>query len=196
MTDRWFKTRRLLLRSFPGTPEVEQFARRQGWPTIERVSQLKTTVETMWDLGPVVTLHCVDDGITGNAYVFVSSEVAPFAEAYLQSVEAAFSTWSLDELFQLVDQAKDPQARGMAIIKMTIAAPLESNENVIRRMTDALAADDAMQRDVTLWAMSICSYPEFRPLLRRAADNEPEQLLRRRARALLVVYDKFGVPEP
>jgi hypothetical protein len=176
---------------------VQRFADRHGWPSVGRATQVQDTVETMWDLGPIVTLHCVDDGITGNSYVYVSGEVANLAESYLRPAKEELATWSLDDLFAALDQANEPRERGMVLLKIAIAAPLESDERIVRRIEAAVASEDDLLRDMTVWAMSICTYPEFRPLLERVAENEPALGTRDRARALLRIYDRLGeVPEP
>ncbi|MBV9383846.1 MAG: HEAT repeat domain-containing protein [Streptosporangiaceae bacterium] len=152
-------------------------------------------IEIIWDLGPEVALHCVDDAVTGNSYVYTSSDVPNFAEAYLHPAEEEIETWSVGELIREVDRATDPVQRGKAIVRMAIAASYETDEEVARRMSEALRSDDYALRDLTLWAMSICSYPVFRPLLRDIARSDSSEVLRQRAQMLLEAYDGAGVEE-
>lgn len=188
-----YRTRRLLLRQFPGMPEVDRCADNHGWSRIDQTARGSRTIEYTWHLGPVVTLHCVDDGVTANAYVFTSGDVSNLAESYLGTVESELNTWSISELIHQVDQSEDPLEHGRAIIRMAIAAPYERDEEVIQRMAIGLRDDDFRVRDMTMWAMSLCSYPEFRPLLQNIAHGDPEEVLRERAQMLLQAFDKAGV---
>jgi len=190
-----YRTQRLLLRVFPGARYVNEYADSHGWPLRAREGDSAKAVETTWDLGPIVTLHCVDDAITGNAHVFVSSEVGNLAEAYLQPAEDQLDIWSLDELLRLVDEAADPQEHGEAILKLAVAAPYESDERVARRFEEAVSSENPLLRDMTVWAMSLCTYPEFRTMLERVAETESQHEVRGRARSLLELYDRHGVPD-
>jgi hypothetical protein len=191
MPEPWHQTRRVLLRAHPGVPEVEGFA--VGWPVVERKAVAPHAVETVWDAGPIVHFHCVDDALTGNSYIYVTGPIWTFADGVVDAAEDKLDTWRLDDLLHLVDTTPETEERGRAVIKMAYAAPPLVDMRVVQRIEDAIASKVPVLRDMAVWSTSIYACPHLLPTLRRVAKSEPNEDIRARARALLLLYAKRGI---
>lgn len=194
MTPFPYRTRKLVTRNCPALDEVIRLAESLGWPCAgDQLDQRKH--EVCYDLGPVVTLHYVEDQIIRMCYIYISSTVGNLAEGFAKMVVEGIDILSIPEILEMVDAEHEPLRKGRAIIRLGLAAPGDYDSATYSRIEQALIAPDERLREMAIWATSYSSYAEYRSLLRHIAQADPVHRIRERAAMMLEGFDLAGVPE-
>jgi hypothetical protein len=190
-----YRTRNLVTRSCPSLDEVIGLAERTGWPCIDDELDERRH-EVRYEIGPEVTLHYVEDQVIRMCYIYISSSIGNFAEGYAKVIEEEVDILSIAEIARALDAEQDLLRKGREIIRLGVAAPSTYDESVYSRIRGALDSPDERLREMAVWATSYSSYPQYRPLLRRVAQDDAVQRLRERAAMMLEAFDRAGVGEP
>lgn len=160
--------------------DVDAFAQDREWPmadVIERDRAAGTDGRVTWRAGDGVALVYVEDALFGiGCYTFDGDpgELAALADKALEP-------WSVGELCAQLDEAPDAKARGQRVLRLGLAAPVRHDAEVFARIAATLNDTDPRVRYAALYAASFTGYGEFAPLVRKMAQNDPEQFIRDRA---------------
>lgn len=186
-----YKTRRLLLRSYPAEEQVSKYARERNWPvagTTEEDPEEGTVREVLWLAEPSLALHYAEDRITRTAYVMASSWSPELAEDLSRRLERELDVVPLDQLLRAVEEADDAQTLSLAINRLSLAAPREYDGDVFRLIAKGLRHADSNVRLASIWAVGFMPWPEYRPILRKLAEADPDGMVRETAADLLEAY--------
>jgi hypothetical protein len=194
MPDAEYSSRRLVTRECPCLDDITALAQGNGWPISSDDSDNRKH-EVKWDVGPQVTLHYVEDKVILMCYIFVTSTLPNLANGYADAIERELGTLTVDQISDMVEMEQDPVRQGSEIIRLGVAAPPDYDDDVFERISTALGARDERLREMAIWATSYSAYPQYRPLLRRIANEDPVQRLRERAEMMLEAFDRAGVAE-
>jgi hypothetical protein len=190
-----YKTRRLLLGSYPAEEQVTTYARRNDWPvagTTEEDPEAGTVHEIIWLVEPALALHYAQDALTSTAYVLASSWSPELAEGLSRRLERELDVISLDELLRTAEEARDAHALSLAINKLSLGAPREYDADVFRLIAKGLSHADRDVRLASIWAVGFMPWPEYRPILRKLAEGDPDSTARETAADLLEAYRLEG----
>lgn len=186
---------KFVMRSFPALEEVEYLARSLGWAkasTVEKVPPF-SGVEITWSSSDGETLRYVEDEMTGNCYVTVEAPSRELVQRTTETVLDELLPWELEELLFAVDTATDAVDLGLAVIRLSIAAPSHREEQIFQRVRFALTHSDARVRDMAIAAITYSPWPEYKPILRDIAQSDPEQKLRERGGLVLQSFADAGI---
>ncbi|MGW1148168.1 HEAT repeat domain-containing protein [Streptomyces sp. NPDC002454] len=189
-----YRTRNVVLRHCPARDEV-----------LRRVADVQATFldedlddqwyEARWIVSAAATFHYVEDVVASQCYVSVSGDVPTLVEGTLRMVVEDLDVWSPDELIAAVDNATDPVARGLALIRLGIGSPIHYDAEIAQRVLDGLGDADHRVREMAVWASSYRAFPRYRSRLRELAQHDPESSVRDGAREMIESYDQAGVAE-
>lgn len=190
-----YRSRRLLMRRCPGLDDVSQWAQQYDWAR-SGADDKASKLEVRWRTGTASELHYVEDRVIGMCYVFAADSIPTLATGFGDVIESELDVVPIVEIINAVDQEQDSLRLGREIIRLGVAAPLAYDDDVFARISNALRSPDDRVRQLAMWATTYSSYPEYRPIMRTIAQNDPEQSARERAAFVLQAFDEAGVPEP
>ena len=199
MADQRYRAQSVVLRTPPpaAEAEVERFAEALGWPVrgeIPADPEHGVPFEVQWAAGPALTLHYVVDDLSGTAHVTVSGIDQPAVDGARALAERHLDMLSFAELIRAAGDRKAARERGRALIRAGVGAPPEFDERLAKLVREFLAGADPVLREAALWTMSYVPAAEYRDLLGRAAEHDPDPRLRQTAAGILAAYDQGGVP--
>jgi hypothetical protein len=195
MVQQRFRTLRMVLRS-SSADDVRAFAEENSWILVlNQPADPDSGVrrELVWEAAPRVRMTYVEDDMSGNSFVTVGGEDPNLTSSIGGWVEEQLHPWRLKDLCRLVDVARDPVRVGLAVLRLALGAPYECTPEVFERIAKALEHEDERTRDMAIWATTYSPWPEYKPILRRIAQSDPEPKLRDRAQLTLESYDAAGV---
>jgi hypothetical protein len=194
-----YRSNRVVLRETSGEDDVRRFADTLGWPQLAAQEQdLANAVsrEVAWGVGTEISLHYVEDPVTGNNYVNAWGHDKAAVDALVRIAAENLDSWSADELEQAVTTAENSQEKAKAVLRAGLAAPNEFDERFFRLISSAITDPDPVAREAGIYATAFSSYPQYRPLLRRVAETDPVDSRRDDAQLALESFDIEGVREP
>ncbi|MFI6563225.1 hypothetical protein [Streptomyces sp. NPDC050534] len=197
MSGKRFASSRFVLRSYPAREEVQYFAESLGWvvASTEKKAPPFSGTEIIWSSSGGEALRYMEDEMTGNCYVTVEASTGEEVQRLGEAVVDELLPWEREELVFAVDTASDEMEFGLAVIRLSIAAPRRTDETILQRVRSALTHDDARVRDMGIVATTYSPWPEYVPLLRDIAQGDSEHKLRERSRSVLESYAAAGVGE-
>jgi hypothetical protein len=190
-----YRTVRRVLRNYPAEADVEELSRKRDWHRIgikNRDPDSGTNYEVMWLTDEALTLHYVEDEVARHAFVFFMGRDVEVADSYDRATLDGLDFWTLGETIAAMNQATEGPDRALSLLRMGLAAPYEFNEAVFSRVETALQDDIPEMRLAATWAASYAPYAQYRPLLRRVADEDSSADVRQLAIATLRAFDEAG----
>lgn len=195
------RTRRIILKYFPGKDDAVRFADAEGWAKYSDTMRGPDGVgvtEALWGVRPGLTFFYVENDLSDDCAVgFMSREEFNEIEIQrlLQEVDDRFDGWSTDELLFKVDSAETLADFARGIIRLGLGAPPVFDEDFFGRINRATTHPEHAVRETAVAAMSYPAWKQFRPILRSIAQNDSAENVRARAEYVLDIYDMAGVPE-
>ncbi|MES4906173.1 MULTISPECIES: hypothetical protein [unclassified Streptomyces] len=181
-------SRRLILRVWRATDEVDRLVTAWGWPQLAvsvSVDLFEQPSSVSWGDDARLVMTCYDDWDVRLSYlIFFGGDAGEVSEAF-ESAEAQLDTWSLDELLAEVRSASDPDDLAKAVERAAYGAPVEFDERFFAVIDDALRHNDARVREGGLWAVSMAQYPQFQPQIMAIAGTDEVEVLREMAAVLV-----------
>ncbi|MFD8771125.1 HEAT repeat domain-containing protein [Streptomyces sp. NPDC056721] len=195
MTSTHFQSDRLVLGRSPRDDEVEELASEQGWQRVEEVTE-DGARQILWTIGPGTALTYIEDPVSHNAYAVLVSEKQEAFDQALDVIHDELMPWQPRALLSSIEQAGDALARAKAVIRAGLGAPDRYDEEFFARIRDAFESPDKWIREAAVWATAYSHWPQYRPLLEAAEQNDPEEKLRSDAAAVLAGFEWQGVEGP
>jgi len=194
---RYIQTRRLVLHGCPARQQAEQFAQSRGWRLLSESfdTTAGASIELIWGIGPRIAFYYVENAVSDDCCVGLAGEDRDAAARLLPSLVESFDVWTVEGLLDAIDGAEGPVASARAIMRAGLGAPVEYDERFFSRLRDAAEHSEPMVREIALCAMVYPGWPQFRPILRRAAEFDPVERVAERATYILEGFDRAGVPE-
>ena len=177
MSETAYLSRRLVLKHTNAERDVQAFADDLGWSrTLEEASDPAhgKAREIMWASGPASSLHYLEDPVSRHSYLVTRSEDRAEADSLASLADTRLVIWQPDELLAAIDNAADPVERAVAVIRAGLGSPDEFDDRFFRRIRDAMAHPDPRVREAALYATAYSAWPQYLPLLERAAREDPD----------------------
>jgi hypothetical protein len=191
-----FRSRRVVLKSSHGEREVERFADELGWPRLleqEEDAEQNLSREVAWAAGPALSLHFVQDPVSRHGYVVVWGRDKGAVDGLAELAAHRLNTWTLPELLAGPERAVDDRERAVALIRAGVGAPDEFDQRFFDVIAKGIGDPSSMAREAAIVATAYSSYPQYRPVLKRAAESDPDPARRRDAEVMLRSLDADGV---
>jgi hypothetical protein len=195
MSETAYLSRRLVLKHADAEREVQAFASDLGWPrTLEEAADPAhgKAREIMWAPGPALSLHYLEDPVSRQSYLVARSDDREKAESLASLAEKRLAVWQPDELLAAVDEATAPVDRAVAVIRSGLGSPDEFDDRFFRRIRDSMSHPDRRIREAALYATAYSAWPQYLPLLERAAHEDPDEERRNDARILVQSFRAEG----
>ena len=130
-------------------------------------------------------------------YIEVWGENPSSIEIVVKDIQKKLPTYSVPEIVEMVENAKDKEELFLAIRYLGIGCGGYPMTPEILELFEKLASDrDPEIRDVTRLAMAYTAAAEFEPILEHMAQNDPEPELREQAAHTLESIRKFIINQP
>jgi hypothetical protein len=189
------RTRRIILRRPSGLADVRRFAEELGWPLAieeEADEDRGKAHEIAWAAGPAVSLHYLDDPVSGCGYVVAWGADPKIAEGLAALAEERLDAWTPDELLLAAANATEPMERARSVIRVGLGSPDEFDARFLELIRNAMSHPDTRVREAALYATGYTAWPAYRPLLEDAARNDPDTSRRNDAQILLEAFEELG----
>ncbi|MFC9976479.1 HEAT repeat domain-containing protein [Spirillospora sp. NPDC127200] len=188
-SDDLYQTQRRVLRPGTTVEDLDAFAAGLGWPmdeVTERDRASGTDGRVTWhvDKDNDVALHYVEDAMFGIGHYVFTGRAPQTLKELSASASRSLSPWTVDDLCSAFDEAADPKARGLAALRLGLAATSEPDDEVVVRLSVTLEDADPRVRYAALWAASYTGYRDLLPAVRTIAERDSEDWLREKAAAL------------
>ena len=146
-----------------------------------------------WALEPGSSLTYLEDPVSHNAYVVLVSEDQEAYDRLLELIDNDLMPVSRKALLISYDEAGDPLPRARTLIQLGLGAPAEYDEEFFVRIRDGFTSPDQWIREAAIWATTYSPWPQYRPLLEAAAQDDPEEKLRADATTILAGFNAHDV---
>jgi hypothetical protein len=194
-----FRSRRVLLKSPSGEREVQRFADELGWPRLleqEEDAEQNLSREVAWAAGPALSLHFVQDPVSGHGYVVAWGRDKGAVDGLAELAAHRLDTWTPPELLAGPERATDDRERAIAFIRAGVGAPDEFDKRFFDLIVKGITDRSSMAREAAIVSTVYSQYPQYRPVLKRAAESDPDPARRRDAEVMLRSFDAEGVGSP
>lgn len=188
-----YRTRSLVFRKMPSEGDAERLANAMGWPVRGEIPAdyaRGIPREVQWSAGPAITLHYLEDDLSGNAYLVVSGDRKEIAEATAGIAEqhlAAF--FSYEELLDSISKARKEPEKCRALVRAALGAPREFDDRLFEIVRISLRDKSPAVRESAIWATSYAAWPQFRGLLEDVVAHDHNQHVHDTAEGMLGAFD-------
>lgn len=185
-----FQSRRMILRAADPLRVVTDFVREVG--ATELGGMTKTPEESnygivrelVWELATGLQLHYLEDYRSACCFMVITCTDDRRTEEICCLVSSYLGTWSDDDVIRAIEESASPADRAQAVIRAGVAAPEEFQPDLWHRIGQAMSDPDPLVRAAGVWATPYSFWPQFRPLLEKVAQDDPDPGLRADAFAL------------
>jgi hypothetical protein len=193
-----YRTRRLVLKSFPADDVAARVAEARGWEMYSdtQAEAGETVREVMWRVSPGVSFFYVEGDLSDDCCVGFIARTDSSIDELLDGVESVVDSWSVDDLLAAVDNATgDSVALARAVMRLGLGSPVDFDERFYERLEVCARNSESIVREVAIAAMAYPAWPQLRSVLTTLAQSDPVQNVRDRAADMLDDYDRVGVAE-
>src|SRR5215471_2057533 len=187
MSNRCFKSRRLVFRSASNYQEVLSFADSLGLLKLYEITGRPGELvirEVGWQIDPGLELFYVEEVRTASSFVQVMGDDAEDVEDITRALEIRFSPLTPDELVNAVDISASVEDRAHAVLQAGLGAPRQFDRRFYERIKAAMESADDHLREAGIWAASFPLWDELRTVLEQIESDDPDKRLKRAAKAI------------
>lgn len=189
-----FTTGRTVLRAADAEPEFTAYAERSGMRKLEEVSAppgAGLVRELWWSAGQNAKVYLAMDDVSGCWFFTVEGGDQSDVEELSRRLHREFDVWENDALLEAIDEVAGVEGRHeAAILRAGLGAPLSFDEDVFDYLTDHFRDAEVGIRRAAVWAVSYSPWPEYLPLLREVARNDPDEDVRHNATLFIELITK------
>jgi len=193
-------SRRLVLKHCPAREEASRMADQHGWTKYSEMpieEGESDSVEVLWRVRPGLAFFYVENYLSDDCAVGLIWSEPPVdseGEELLREIEQGVDVWSVNELLGAIDTAESDVELARALMRAALGAPVDFDPRFLERISRALSHPEPMVRETAVAAMMYPAWPQFRPVLRKVAQEDPSERVLARAMTILESYDRVGVP--
>lgn len=173
--------RRHVLRQSSAEMEVVEFANGAGFEKRREITAVPAegiTREVTWRIGPRLYLHYIEYPPAEACFVQVTGDDRENVDEFDGIVFSYFEPVLPEDMLRIVDDAITPEDRALALRRLGLAAPNESDQRFVDRVVTALDDADVRVREAAVWATLFPLWPDFLPALERVAESDPDEDVR------------------
>jgi hypothetical protein len=185
-----------VLRAGDGETVAGRFASERDWDLMTRDvadPEHGVELEVIWATDGPVTLHFQEDHVLNEGYVYLAGRDRVRVERYEADLTGSLDVWSRDELLREAAHHDEGPARGRAILRAGLGAPMEFDQEFYDLITGAMRSGEPAMRAIGIRACAYSPVAEYRPRLEEIARGDDEQEIRDLAQATLRAFDEFEV---
>lgn len=192
-----YRSRRFIIREYPGEGQVSDFANTLGWERLGEVSaekRLRQPRQVIWQLFPGVVLQYMEEEEFHASYVVMMSEESRELSHHMaQIIEGGIAVLTDEELLEGVTSASGRDEKARALIIAGIGAPPHPDNRYSRLLIEAARSPSKHVRECGVLAIGYTEWPPFRELLKAIAQQDSDRKVRRLASAMVEAFDTTGV---
>ena len=188
MSNRCFKSRRLVFRSASNYQEVLSFADSLGLLKLYEITGRPGELvirEVGWQIDPGLEMYYVEEIRTASSFVQVMGDDAEDVKDITEALQIRFSSLTPDELVNAVDTSESIEDSAHAVLQAGLGAPEQFDMRFYERIRAAIESADGQLREAGIWAASFPLWDELRAAIERIESGDPEKRLRSAAKAIL-----------
>lgn len=192
-----FRSRRFVMRDYPGESQVSELADRLGW---ERLGELQAEPElmrprrVMWQVCPGVVCNFMQNEELQVSYAVMMSEHHPeISHRMSQIIEGGLDVCTDGDLLDAVTSASGPGEKAKALVQAGIGAPGSPDNRFSRLFIDAVREDSREVREHGVLAIGYAEWAPFRELLNAISQQDSDARVRRLARLTMEAFDVAGI---
>ncbi|MCM2387475.1 hypothetical protein [Streptomyces albipurpureus] len=189
-------TPRYVLHGHDGETVAGRFAAERDWDLIARDvadPDRGMELEVVWATDDPVTFQFREDHILNEGYVYLAGRDRAGVERHESDLTGSLDLWSRDELLREAARHDEGPARGRAILRAGLGAPMEFDREFYDLITGAMRSGDPAMRAIGVRACAYSPVAEYRPALEGLARSDAGQEIRDLAQATLRAFDEFEV---
>jgi HEAT repeat protein len=141
-------------------------------------------------------LHYSVDEATNCPYIFFTAPWRNIALGFVRHAEQNLDVFTHDDLLAAYDEARGPEDRANALLRLALGSPRELNDDSFDRIVSALEDKGERVRRAAVYATSYTPSALYRPYLRKIAQKDPVKDIRKDAKEMLHAYDDALIGEP
>lgn len=119
------------------------------------------------------------------AVIWISGATVEVVEKFTNFLAEYFELPGEDALISAIDNAQTTEESAPALVMAGLGAPTSVDARFLDRITSAVHGPNADIRQAGMWGALHTQWPECEPLVRRIAESDPSDELRRAAQAAL-----------
>ncbi len=151
----------------------------------------KVPFELIWESADgETTIHYIDDRYVKFPYIVVMGSERDKVIALIQD---NLDIYTKEELLQLMDSADTRAEKKWAISHLCVGAPSSYDHEFSVRFQQVMTDEDPEIRRAAIWMFTYVGWPELRPLLEQAKENDPHHLVRQNAESVLAAFDSEDI---
>jgi len=188
MSNRRFKSRRLVFRSASNYQEVLSFADSLSLLKLYEITGQSSQLvirEVGWQVDPGLDMYYVEEMRTASSFVQVMGDDAEDVRDITEALQIRFSPLTPDELVNAVDTSESIEDSAHAVLQAGLGAPEQFDMRFYERIRAAIESADGQLREAGIWAASFLLWDELRAAIERIESGDPEKRLRSAAKAIL-----------
>jgi hypothetical protein len=189
------QSNRFVLGRSPREDDVQSLSDDRGWPRVREIQDdpdAGESYQVVWAIDQKMILSYIEDAVSHNCYITVAGESEEQVADISRELGESLDAWDARRLFLSIEEETDPQQKARAVIRAGLGAPDEFDESFFCRIRDAFTDPEPWVREAAVWATVYSPWPQYRPLLASAAQDDPEEKIRDDAGDLLRGLDETG----
>ncbi|MFD8495106.1 hypothetical protein [Amycolatopsis sp. NPDC059657] len=148
--------------------------------------------EVIWDIDAGLTMHYVDDGISGARFFEVRGDDVDDVADIAESLSEMLRPLSYDDLLDAHRNATTLDEKKAALLRAALGAPPERDDDFAGLIEHALRSTDGQIREAGLWAATYYGLPDFIPAIQAIARDDAD--LADLAKDVLRGFKERGLP--
>ncbi|MEV5986945.1 HEAT repeat domain-containing protein [Streptomyces sp. NPDC052051] len=178
----------LPLRKLPGWGSVDAITRSAGWHVVDSNAErgdanYKKTVT--WGVAAELWVMYVEDLITQVSVVIVFGADRAAVETLAHRISALLTPYSRQDVLAAADEGMSKADTARHLVRLALFAPKEFDGEIFEMLRTAAEDRDPEIRNAAAWATVYLAWPECEALLRRLAENDPDERVRAGSKVLL-----------
>ncbi|MER5940173.1 HEAT repeat domain-containing protein [Streptomyces sp. NPDC001928] len=167
---------------------MDAITRSAGWQVVDSNAErgdanYKKTVT--WGVAPELWVTYVEDLITQVSVVIVFGVDRNAVETLADRIAALLTPYSRQELLVMPSGETPKAEQARYLVRLALSASDSFDPEIFEKIQTAAGDRDPEIRNAAAWAIVYLSWPQCESLLRRLAENDPDERVRAGARMLL-----------
>ncbi len=151
----------------------------------------KVPFELIWESADgETTIHYIDDLYVKFPYIVVLGNER---DKIISLIQEKLDVYTKEELLELIDSANTQLEKKWAVSHLGVGVPSTYDQDFFARFQRVMADEDPEVRRAAIWMFTYVGWPELRPLLEQAKENDPHHLVRQNAESVLAAFDSEDI---
>ena len=188
MAKRNFQSRPLIFRQVSNYRAVNAFTESQKLVKLyDKPADPRglVTRQVRWQIDPGLEMLYAEETRSACCFLQVFGDNVDDVNDITEALRIRFSPLTHDDLLDDTGVSKTADERAHAVVRAGLGAPREFDDRFYAQIRNAMESTESKIREAGVWAASFLFWQEFQPPLERIESGDPEQDIRRAAKAIL-----------